>query len=414
MKLYNVCITKFIQRMIYIVGKNIGKYGGAAVVAMDLIDSMINEQIEIGVINHGSRIPPKAKKKFNEIRRFKLPYVPKKNRYKNTKFGAVRYYLRNFRRYVEGKILEYRLAGNELDLIIFNDFFPSTRSVLEMRSNQCKIVQIIHISPSFLTEEGGINKAKEFISSYKDVDAVVFVSNQCKKEWLSYGELDGKNAFYIPNCANEDIHEAITANSKSDLRGKLNLQPDKFYLVSVATVKKRKGQDILINAASKLKEIAPNLEILLIGPGNGEYISNLKKQVDVENLEFVKFLGKKSNSMEFIYASDAFILTSRAEAFPLVLLESMILKTPVIASNVDGVPEMIEHDNTGLLFESENTEELIECFKTMYSNSKARKNYADQASDKYWNCFSKKHFTKRYVELIEKLLNQKRAGSTYI
>jgi glycosyltransferase involved in cell wall biosynthesis len=105
-----------------------------------------------------------------------------------------------------------------------------------------------------------------------------------------------------------------------------------------------------------------------------------------------------------VYASDLFVLPSRAEAFPLVLLEAMILKTPMIGSNVDGVPEMIKDGTTGYLFESENKADLVRAFEKMYHSKEDRNQYAEQASKKYWDNFSKEQFTRRYASLIEQVL----------
>ena len=87
-----------------------------------------------------------------------------------------------------------------------------------------------------------------------------------------------------------------------------------------------------MEAAPQLKEIAPNLEILVIGAENTAYETFLKDKSDEKIKDVVKFLGFKLNAMEYVYASDTFILPSRAEGLPLVLLEAMVLKTPVLAS----------------------------------------------------------------------------------
>jgi len=70
---------------------------------------------------------------------------------------------------------------------------------------------------------------------------------------------------------------------------------------------------------------------------------------------------------------------------------------------VDGVPEMIEHKKTGLLFESENVDEIVQCFTEMYNEKEKRQQYTEQASDKYWRDFSKEKFTKRYLDCIDQL-----------
>lgn len=390
--------------MIYIVGKSFGAVGGGAFVAMDLLDSLMKSDYGAGVICVNYKIPPRYSEKFKDVPRIEMPYVPEKDSYTGNRLGSVRYVLKSLQCRKNQYALRRQLKSNPPSLMFINDSTYHTRVVQNEFGKKSKTAQIVHISPKFIDDFHPEYDLSEFFEAYSQSDALIFVSDECRKKWVAHEILQDKKTYYIPNCANEEIAHECLSNSKQEMRGKLDLDPDKFYLISAATLQKRKGQDLLVEAAPQLKKIAPNLEILMAGGGEGEFGAQLKERVKKDGLNYVTFLGRKSNVMEYIYASDAFILTSRAEALPLVILEAMILKTPVIASNIDGVPEMIENNRDGVLFGSDNVDELIASFEKIYHNKEKRDLYAESANEKYWRLFSKELFTERYVNAVQEIL----------
>lgn len=391
--------------MIYFVAQNIGMFGGAAVVAMDVVDSMLRSDTEFQAICHGYKIPDERAEALESLKRLKMPFVPDPDNYTGARFGSIRYLLKNLQGSYDLMRLKQQIKKNPPELMIYNGYRASIRAIFDQYEDRCRSVQLVHVSPKFVEDFEDFITLDDLRTHFSRSDALVFVSDECRKKWLELDGIEEEKSYYIPNCAKEDAAKKYLATTKAETREKLGLDRDTFCLVSVASVQPRKGQDLLIEAAPALKKIAPNLKILIIGGRSGEFYNDLQHKAHRNNLNFIQFMGRKPNAMEYIYASDAFILTSRAEAFPLVILESMILKTPVMGSNVDGVPEMVVHDKTGLLFESENVQDLIRQFEKIYNHPNDRNRYAEQASNKYWEYFSKEHFTKRYAGLIKKYSN---------
>ena len=124
---------------------------------------------------------------------------------------------------------------------------------------------------------------------------------------------------------------------------------------------KVKGIDVLLNAVPIIRMEIQNLHVYIAGSGSKE--GNLKKLAKELNIEEnVKFLGFISGDEKYAYykSADIYVHPSRYETFGVVLLEAMACGKPVIASNVGGIPFVVEDGKTGLLFESENVEELVE------------------------------------------------------
>ena len=93
------------------------------------------------------------------------------------------------------------------------------------------------------------------------------------------------------------------------------------------------------------------------------------------------------------------------EVMPLSILEAMALKTPVLASNVGGIPEMIEDGISGSLFDLENPTDFVKKFLVLKKNPELRKELADQAYKRYYSSFSRMTHAKRWKSTLESILN---------
>lgn len=387
--------------MIYLVTKNFGSNVGSASVAIDILESLVTggRDVQPICLVGSKQLKRPASSSFPDI--LQMPKAPKWKNYSKLKFGSFKYLIRTLQCFANTQMLKQQSKVKPDDVMVFNNYDISSRNIFNVFKNCCRTIQIVHVSPAFVeTFEDSIS-VDELLGLYEKSDEIVFVSEKGRNKWLSYGRFNKNKTHYIPNCANEEKAAMCLAASKESIREKLGLKKEKFYLVSVASISRRKGQDLLINAAPFLKEVAPNIEILIIGDGQGPYRNSLTEKLAHKKIDYVSFLGGRENAMEYIYSSDMFVLMSRSEALPLVILESMLLKTPVIASNVDGVPEMIEDGLSGLLFESNSVEEIVRAFTEMYNNPEARERYSEKASDIYWTRFSKRHFARRYGKLLD-------------
>ncbi len=127
-----------------------------------------------------------------------------------------------------------------------------------------------------------------------------------------------------------------------------------IWIGTISELHKNKGLEYIIEAVSKLKE---NIILVIIGEGEGrkKLEENIVKY-GASNKIFI--LGKIENASSFLRAFDLFTLTSITEALPYVLLEAGKARVPVIASDVGGIPEIIENEKTGLLTKPKNVEDI--------------------------------------------------------
>jgi len=136
------------------------------------------------------------------------------------------------------------------------------------------------------------------------------------------------------------------------IRSGLELPHDAFVWIAVGRLTRQKGFDILISAFSDLCASTPGKPILLL-VGDGEEKSILEKQASGMVQEgHISFLGQRHDMPDLLAASDAFVLSSRWEGGPLVLLEAMAAGLPVVATRVGDASNMVVEGKTGVLVQS--------------------------------------------------------------
>lgn len=143
---------------------------------------------------------------------------------------------------------------------------------------------------------------------------------------------------------------------------------DKFIVVQAANMLKHKGFNLTVDAARSIEKTNPDIHFILLGDGKEK--ASLEKQAD--GLTNITFAGKQSNMGDWFTAADLLIHTSYSEGLGSVILEAMAAELPVIGSDAGGIPDIIEHNQSGLLFESGNSEALAEAIKRLASDAHLR------------------------------------------
>lgn len=150
---------------------------------------------------------------------------------------------------------------------------------------------------------------------------------------------------------------------------KFDIKPvfeNKGYFLYVGRLSKEKGCHYLLEAMSKLDD---KVELHIVGYGNEE--ENLKEQAKKLNLKNVHFLGFRTGSEleeEFKNCIATILPCNWFESFGLTIVESFVYGKPAIASKVGGIPELVENNETGIVFEPGNVEELTLAINRLSTN----------------------------------------------
>jgi glycosyltransferase involved in cell wall biosynthesis len=141
--------------------------------------------------------------------------------------------------------------------------------------------------------------------------------------------------------------EAVPTRSAAEIRQELGVEEAEL-IVTVGRHVEEKNQALLLDAVALLAGRRPRLHAVLVG--DGPLRDELRAQIGELGLEErVTLAGERPDAVDVIAASDVFVLSSSNEALPLVVLEAMALGRPVVATDVGGVGDAVQHEQSGLL-----------------------------------------------------------------
>jgi len=152
---------------------------------------------------------------------------------------------------------------------------------------------------------------------------------------------------------------------KTQSRTFLGLDDDAFIIGNVGRLHLDKDQATLIKAFAEFNEKVPSSQLAILGGGRLEQtLKALACELDIQ--QKVLFLGQVADAVNYYKAFDLFALSSEKEPFGLVLLEAMVAKVPVVASNCGGASEVVA--DTGYLFDCADVAALSNVMFKAYSD----------------------------------------------
>jgi glycosyltransferase involved in cell wall biosynthesis len=204
---------------------------------------------------------------------------------------------------------------------------------------------------------------------------------------------------------------SFTEQEKANIRNELGCASADFLIVTAGRLSEPKGQAVLLDAVGSLTGIKKNIKVIMFGEGS--FRPELQNKVSALGLESqVSMPGSVQQSVLFraMAACDTFAFPSFHEAFGLAAAEAMALGAPVIASAVDGLPELIEDGVSGKLVRVGDAAELATAIAALISDSALRSKYASAAQKRARELFDIELLTGQLAALYRRALGTE-AGS---
>jgi len=238
---------------------------------------------------------------------------------------------------------------------------------------------IIAVSPSIEKDLQVLNK--QCALGIKKIDFIAPFFND--DSMLNFKPTESREVFFKANFG-------ITINKSPILCMAANMYADN-----------RKNQLFLIKAIQKLV-YEKNTPIQLMLAGSGPLLEQCEKLVKQLNLEqYVHCLGFTKKISDLLYHSDIKILTSTEEAFGLSLVEAALLKKPLIGTAGTGMETIIKDNKTGLLFENNNLDDLINKIKILVNDQALQQELGQSA----FNFVSANFLTQTKLQKFDDFLN---------
>lgn len=278
---------------------------------------------------------------------------------------AIQLFIYNF------KILSY-VHRKKIDIIYVNDLRALIYSVIASKILRKKVIWYIR------TE---VDDSKLTYFGLKNADIIITIAQGVLKN-LPKSKI-GKYNNKITNVYTGFDFEKFSIKDKEIAKKELSLSNEKFIIGYLGSINSRKGLDILVDAYINLLSKYDNIELLIVGDvsnGYEKYWNELKLKLKEANAKYIYY--SYSQNVSLIYSAlDVFVLPSRSEGLPRVVIEALAHNLPVVSTNVGGAGEIINNNINGLLIEKDSTIELFNAIELLITNPNVRMELIKNASD---------------------------------
>lgn len=194
------------------------------------------------------------------------------------------------------------------------------------------------------------------------------------------------------------IHNGVRDCARSARAG----TQDRLVVGALGRLTRRKGIHLLLDAAVRLHTTHPQVHFQVAG--EGELEADLAARLAAEGLESAfELCGPLKDVSGFLAGLDLFVLPSLDECLPLAVLEAMSAGLPVLASDVGGVSEAIQHDQTGWLTPANDVGALTGALALLLDDAALRARLGAAARQSYVTRFTLVAMTERYRALYRQL-----------
>lgn len=210
----------------------------------------------------------------------------------------------------------------------------------------------------------------------------------------------------------------ITANSSVVYYGldnpELELKVPDFdspTLLCLGRLVPQKGFDIALEAFSRLQEKFPNARLVIAGDGSERIaLTNQAKNLGIESSVDFKGLVEPAQVYSLLNEATLVLLPSRFEGLPLVALQAAQMARPIIATNVDGLPKLVNDQQTGMLIEKDNVTALSNAITHCLRHPDHSVAMGQAAKRRFEEIFSLESCTNNYDALYRQVSQQKSAA----
>jgi glycosyltransferase involved in cell wall biosynthesis len=247
----------------------------------------------------------------------------------------------------------------------------------------------------------------------KNADAFSAISPEIASEWTS-SKVPLHKIHLIPNSVDTARFAPVHEQQKLFLREKLNLPQSAIIAIYTGRLVSYKGLPLLMKVWDEIRCRHENAILLLAGTG-GLDIHNCEaelhdyvKSVGLE--KNVRFLGAIQNVPEYLQAADLFVFPTENDAFPSSLVEAMACALPVVTTPVGAIKTIVTHQETGLIVQPGNPQQLLEAIVAIVSDKTLASRLGQAGRLIVEERYSASSTVEKYLSLFESTLRLRLTG----
>jgi len=329
-------------------------------------------------------------------------FKPKVNKIVVCSCGGV-----NVEKLTEMGIRHYQIP----DISSKKDIFKICRTVKQIvEKEQITVIHSHHRMAAFYTEilfGSSIIKIANAHNTFFDKKLLTkFVYKHTKV--IAVGEMVKKNLvdyFKIPEKQVSVIHNAVKPFDGNYLEDKYirKLHDDGNFVVgNIGRLSEQKGMEYFIESIPKILKKYPRTRFVIAGNGEDEQkLFNLVKKLGIE--ECIKFLGYRKDVQNLMSQLDLIVLSSLWEGLPLTPIEAYSVGRTIVATRVDGTPEIVRDGVDGYLIDPKNSEQIADAVCKVIEIDEKRARMEMNAKERYVQEFSFAQLAEKYSRFYEEL-----------
>jgi glycosyltransferase involved in cell wall biosynthesis len=296
---------------------------------------------------------------------------------------------------------------NKLYLLFRSEKFDIVHSHMFKSSFFCTpIARLARIPVIVETDHGREGWRKGFIKGSYFIDRliarlttrIIAVSEACGEYLLNEKKISPKKIVVIQNGRDLSIYNPETSIEVNLLKQELGIENGRIVFGVVGRLEEQKGHTYLLEAISEVLKESQKLKVLIVG--DGSLREQLEAKADRLGIrDYLIFTGFRDDVPRLLQLMDVVVLPSLYEGLPLVAIEASAMGKPVIATAVDGTPEVILDGETGILVGPRDPSSLARAMLSLLLDSSRRTILGKKGRD----FVNQKFSIRRQIEETEKL-----------
>ena len=268
--------------------------------------------------------------------------------------------------------------------------------VLTVHSTEIGRAQGLHSPDSF-----SINGI-EWWSTY-EADRVIVCSNSMKIEICNHFNLPKKKVDVIPNAIDPSKYQTFT--NRGFVRQRYGVGWGEKLILCVGRLVPQKGVEYFIRAIPRIAKNYPEAKYVIVGDGWSRDLleSEARKSGYSNRIRFTGFAPDRE-VIDLMNSADVLVVPSIYEPFGIVALEGMASGVPIVASKVDGLAEVLEHNKTGIFVYPRDPESTAWGIEKILSNPDHAKWLTDNAKEKLHKAYTWEAVAMKTVEVYKKVV----------
>jgi glycosyltransferase involved in cell wall biosynthesis len=262
-----------------------------------------------------------------------------------------------------------------------------------------RLVTSIHGSDAFYQNRAKDRYSLAFRFVIRSSDLIVLPSDAYRRKFvLAFPNVSDRTIFIHNGVDLSRFSPGGDRTQAADVRNR--------FILCVADLQEYKGIDVLLHASTPLLSADPSLTLVLAGDGPlRRELDRLATELGVRHQ--IMFLGRQGEFeiRRLLHGCALMVLPSRMESFGIALIEAMACRVPVVATNVGGIPEIIEHEISGILIEPENSAALAAALRRVLTDVDLSNRLAESAHRRVRDHFAAARNGAQYSRAFARVLH---------